>query len=119
MKTASERLKVKGEKMHLKRILLFAIRYSLFAALIGCSFEYYFNSGVKAKKPAKKIAHFSKALSIWKYTDGEKNKANTYINRGIAYSLLGFYTEALADFDQALNFGKEPAIYYNRAIVYI
>ncbi|MFN6474079.1 MAG: TPR end-of-group domain-containing protein, partial [Nostoc sp. SerVER01] len=47
------------------------------------------------------------------------NYADAYINRGVAYYSQGNYTQAIADFNQALKLKPDDAsAYYNKACAY-
>ncbi len=105
-----------------KKITKLLTTYYLLLAvfLSGCGgFEYYFNRGVNAKDPQKKIKYFSAAIKKWQNSDGETDKLNAYINRGSAYGMLNIYDFAISDFNEALKYNlQDPVLYYNRAIIY-
>ncbi|MDO8733753.1 MAG: tetratricopeptide repeat protein [Elusimicrobiota bacterium] len=107
---------MKNEKLKITKLLpTFYFLLALF--LSGCGFDYYFNRGVNAKDPQKKINYFSKAIELWDYNKSDKNKANVYINRGAAYSLIENYDNAVNDFTKAITLAEDSSAYYNRAVV--
>ncbi|OGS45660.1 MAG: hypothetical protein A2539_07240 [Elusimicrobia bacterium RIFOXYD2_FULL_34_15] len=102
----------------MRKIASICILLSACFFINGCSFDYYFNAGIKTKNAKKKIKYFSKAIDKWETDNGYKNKLNAYTNRGIEYSLLGHNEEALSDFTKALKIGEDSSTYYNRALIY-
>ena len=97
--------------------LICNLQFAIFLCFSGCSFDYYFNRAVKEKNPVKKVKLFSKAIEKWEYTKGDKNKSNVYINRGVAYSTIGDYENAVNDFTESLSYTADSSAYYNRAVV--
>ncbi|MBI5573587.1 MAG: tetratricopeptide repeat protein [Elusimicrobia bacterium] len=116
----TEQTRNKTRNRHGTRTWIFIFNFSFLifnCFFAGCGFDYYFNKGVSAKDPQKKIKYFSKAIEMWEYTKGDKNKSNVYINRGAAYSTIKDYENAVNDFTKSLTYAADSSAYYNRAVV--
>ncbi|MGC9070518.1 MAG: hypothetical protein ACP5IO_04320 [Elusimicrobiales bacterium] len=82
-----------------KRLALFSLMFFLsYGFVFGYSdFEYWFNRGYEAKDSDMQIEYYTKAINAWTYSDGDKNLAISYFNRGIAYTTKGEYDRAISD----------------------
>ena len=77
----------------------------------GKSAEEWYNLGIEAKDPEKKVEYYTKALDI-----DSKDAAGWYI-KGIALRKLGRYEEAIRCYDKALDIDpKDAAAWYNKGI---
>ena len=76
----------------------------------------YFEIGLQKqndKKYSEAIENYSKAIEL------DSNFAYAYINRGVAYKLLGYLDKAIEDFSKAIELEpKDADTYYNRGLIY-
>lgn len=79
------------------------------------SFSSYFHSAFSARDMALRVERYTKALDSWSASDGMRNKASAYYNRGVAYQQLKRHEEAVSDFDKAIKLRpNDPVVYNNR-----
>ncbi len=73
----------------------------------------YFNQGLEAKEPDKKIEFYTKAIAINSYNP------QYYYYRGLAYKAKALFPLAIEDFTRAINYQPNyPSAYASRAETY-
>ncbi|MBP2202012.1 tetratricopeptide (TPR) repeat protein, partial [Methanococcus voltae] len=89
------------------------------------NFEKNFDMGIKNfqfKNYKSALSAFSTAIKLSKEEDISKEKYyKVYLNRGIAYLIMEDNTNALNDFNRAVELSKEEdyRVYLNRGIAYL
>jgi tetratricopeptide (TPR) repeat protein len=94
------------------KIILTSLIFALFIQInlfsqseitsLNCyNFATCFDKGYYSKDPETRIEYYSKALLLWKYSDGIKNKSTAYTNRGIINLVLGKKNEGISDLNKS------------------
>ncbi|MBN1365044.1 MAG: tetratricopeptide repeat protein [Syntrophaceae bacterium] len=92
----------------------------IFTRITLISFLFVLFISISAFTETKKDNEPDSIVSYTKAIKKNRQDAEAYLGRGIAYGNLGKYKKAIADFNKAIKLSQKDAnVYYNRGIAYL